>query len=126
MLPPKVSVPPVMLSTLVALAAALEAAARLIPLVIVVEPPEMLTVAWLTLPVPVLAELFTFMFNVPMVTVPPVILTKACTGAADWAVAPPPMELTPTAAIPVMATVPPPMFSVAIAGPLVAALVLVF
>ena len=73
---PRVSVPPVSESTLVAVAAALEVLARL-RVVTATVPPEILRVAKLVLPVPVLAELFTFMFSVPIVTAPPLMLVVA-------------------------------------------------
>ena len=125
MLPPIVSTPlPVILSALVAVAAALEVLARL-RLVILTVPPEILRVARLALPAPVLAELFVFIFSVVIVTVPPLMLVVAWTGAIVWAVVVPPMESLPIVTVP-MVTVPPPILRAAIAAPLVVAAVLVF
>ena len=122
---PSVRVPPVRDKVLVAVAAAAEGEARL-RFVTPTEPPEMLRLERLALPVPVLAELFRFMLNVPMVTMPPLMLAVACTGATVCAVDPPPIELLPNVIVPEMATVPPPMLSVAIEAPLVEAFELEF
>ena len=61
---------------LVAVAAALDVAASrrdVMPTV----PPVILRVERLALPKPVLAELFVFIFSVPIVTVPPLMLVVA-------------------------------------------------
>jgi len=99
----------------------LEAFAMLMPPAPTVrEPPLMLSVDTDALLVPVLAELFTFMFSVPTVVEPPVMVTVELTGDVVCAVDPPPMELLAMVIV-VMATVPPPMLRAAIARPLVVA-----
>ena len=106
-------------SALVAVAAALEVLARL-KVVMPTVPPEILRFARLALPVPVLAELLTFMFSVVIVTDPPLMLVVVWTGDAVWAVEPPPIELLPIPKV-LMVTVPPPMLRLATVAPFVVA-----
>ena len=123
---PRLRVPPVIESVLVAVAAPLDVAASrrdVMPTV----PAVILRVARLALPKPALAELFVFMFSVAIVTVPPLMLVVAWTGAAVWSTTPVlVMVLLPIVMVPVILTVPPPILRVAIAAPFVPERVLVF
>ena len=112
-------------SVLVAVAAALDVAASRRDVMLTV-PAVILRAARLALPKPVLAELFVFMFSVPIVTVPPLMLVVAWTGATVWATAPVLVMLLLPIVMVVIPTVPPPILSVAIAAPFVPERVLVF
>ena len=116
--------PAVIESVLVAIAVPVEVFAKL-KAVISVVPPVIYKPATEARFVPLLAALLRFMFSVPIVTVPPLMLVVAWTGATVCAVVPT-MELLPIVNVPVIPTVPPPILSVATEAPLLVVLELEF